>query len=275
MGGRAFILSGWGAAAHPHFIGTAAAEAHVMPTRVTLSNRFMRASLLALAILSFAASRGSAQLFPPLPHPADSVIGTSAGRIWVLDPDRATFHIIVEDSGATQLDAISRARTHVPAVVAQLRRVSRTVTEAPPVMVHVGERPTYNAQDPSQHPIPYIARTMIRVNALPTDSLPRLFEAVAAAGATVSTITFFSTKADSVRKARLPELVAIAQQEAEAIAGALGGRLGALIDIHTTGGVGYEVHTTIALDSRHGGSVSLPQTNVPSSVSVRYRLIRP
>jgi len=229
----------------------------------------MRHLILQFLMLAGLGSHVDAQV------PSDSVLSAAAHRIWILTPDRATFFVVVDDTGSTEVEAITKLETRVPRLRTEISRFAPAVVAEPPVLMHVGPRPTSNPHDPRQLPIPFIARTMIRVNASRTDSLPRLFTAIYGAGATVASITFFSSVADSVRKARLPELIAIARGEAEVTAKALGGQLGALMEVVTTGGVGYEAPTTLTLDSRWGGSVPIPQMNVPSGVTLKYRLARP
>lgn len=199
----------------------------------------------------------------------DSIISASAHRTWTLPPDRAVVHVSVADSGATAAQAITKLQAHVPDVVAALSRLR--VRLEPPVMLTTTQERDYNAR--AGTPLPYIARSSIKAHVESLDSLPHFFSAVFEAGASIGSITFQSSSADSIRQARLPIVIAAAKAEAATIALAFGGRLGALIDVSVTGGAGHVRSPTISTSSMQFVGIAAPQVEAPSGVTVRYQLL--
>jgi len=204
----------------------------------------------------------------------DSIITASANRMVVLAPDRANFYVVVNGYGSSAPTAIVNLDTNVARAAGALSRLGTTVSTERPITLAVGEAPrTSNPYGPDAPPTPYVARAVIRTHVVGVDRLARVFAAVLAAGATsVSSLSFESTAADSARRAQLPSLLTRARGEAEAIAQALGGHLGALVDVTITGGGGYSMSNNLILDARFGSPTTVPETSVPSGVTVRYRL---
>lgn len=98
---------------------------------------------------------------------------------------------------------------------------------------------------------------------------------VSAGASGVWTITFKSTVADSVRRARMTEVLAVARADAQALATALDGRLGGLVDVSsTTGNIGFAGPAMLNFETRVMPATQVPEVMINTSVNVRFRLIR-
>ena len=72
----------------------------------------------------------------------------------------------------------------------------------------------------------------------------------------------------------MSEALTTAKADAESMAQALGGRLGALVDASSTSSPVFTQPTTFNFDNRFGSQSSAPEVNITVSVTMRYRLIR-
>lgn len=197
---------------------------------------------------------------------ADSIITTSARAEWHLVPDRVTFYVMIDATGVTGSDAIAKSGSRallVRQAVAGLRLPVRVVAEEPIFMAVI------TMPERSATPTSFVARFAMRVHVQGVDSLAKVFAAAFDAGGTVSTISYESWSADSVRHAALPGLIATAKGDAEAIARSLGGRLGPLVEVHV-------LTDPIHRDYRHSEDrpKPKPEVSVPLGVTLRYRLVR-
>jgi uncharacterized protein YggE len=203
----------------------------------------------------------------------DSMIVASAHRTWRLAPDRATLYIAVTGAGETAAEAVAAAQAEAGQMMQLLSQPRLKIVAEPPMMVTTGRERDMNARPGT--PVPLTARSVIRVHAEHVESLPELLATVIDAGATLSSIRFESSTADSIRQARLPVVVAAAQSEAAAIAQALGGRLGSLIEVTVFGGPGSGYTFPVTLSSgSFGEGMTVPEINIASNVTVRYQLLR-
>jgi uncharacterized protein YggE len=234
-----------------------------MPTDATIIRRSsrkhaVRCALLAQSLLSTAAGA-------QVTH--DSTIMASAHDTWRLPPDRATFYVVVDDTGQTGTEAMARVEARVSRVMQRLsplKRPLRLTTERPR-LIAVG----------TNYRKSFVARTVIKTRLGRVDSLSQVFAAVLEAGGRITTISFELEAADSVRLAGLPGLIAAATANAEKIAESLGGRLGVLIEVETRSGDGSVTVMRDGFDTGFERASPNPEVTVFGSVSVRYRLVPP
>jgi uncharacterized protein YggE len=84
----------------------------------------------------------------------------------------------------------------------------------------------------------YVVRNIVQAEVRRIDQVGSLIDAALAAGANVvSSLRFYSSRADEARRLALGDAVAKAQADAAAIARAAGGTLGTLLEISTSGPV--------------------------------------
>jgi hypothetical protein len=227
----------------------------------------MRFALLVAAVLPVAVQAQTIR---------DSTISVSATKTARIAPDRASMYVLVEGSAETPVDAITRVETKLKTVADALKGVASRVEVDRSMTFSVGPAPQPNMYPAPVVPPSNVSRAVLRVNVASIDQLARVTATVLGAGASsIANVTFESSVADSVRRARMTEALAVARADAQTLAAALEGKLGPLVDVSTTApNVGFQGPTAIAFDGRYMGPSQIPEVVIMSSVTVRYRLIR-
>jgi uncharacterized protein YggE len=207
--------------------------------------------------------------------PRDSIVTATASRTTRVAADRATFYVVVEGTAETAPDAVARVLTKLKAVSDALAGFGNRVEADRPIAYTVGATPAPNGYPGNLSPPSNIARSLIRVRVSRVDQLANVIGAALAAGAANgSSVSFESSVADSVRRAQISEALAVARSDAEAMAAALNGRLGAFVDVSTSGQQGFPQTNVLNLDNRFGQQPFAPEVTVTANVTVRYRLVR-
>ena len=228
----------------------------------------MRLRLLAIALVPFAAHAQVAR---------DSIISASSSRTSRLTPDRASFFVVVEGTAETAVDAVARVESKLKGVTDALRGFNSRIDIDRPIAYNVGPTPPPNGFPSNTGPATNLARSLIHVTTSRTDQISGLIAAALGAGAANTTpLTFESSAADSVRRTRIAEVLASVRGDAEALAQALGGRLGSVVDVSTNaGGPSFNPLSYLVFDTRFGaGQATAPEVVITTSVSIRYHLIR-
>lgn len=238
--------------------------------------------LAAAAVLSAVTAPGahaqSARLDTSAGEPRVVVTVTRATRVV---PERTSFLAIIEATSESPTEAVQRAQRKVEAVIDAARPFAGRGPA--PVAVPYGVSPAANINGfpGSTAQTPYVARYAVRLPTVAVGDAPRLGAAVIAAGASATTPPSFEavTGSDSVRRSQFADAVAQARRDAEALAAALGGRLGAPVEVTTnagqnTGRVGNEFIYFARVGFENGPS-QFPEVPVTTTVTVRYRLELP
>ncbi|MHB1312533.1 MAG: SIMPL domain-containing protein [Gemmatimonadaceae bacterium] len=216
----------------------------------------------------------------PLPLAAqvvsrDSVITVSASRTARVAPDRATLYVIIEGTAETPTAAVARADSKVKAVTEALRMPDARVEAERPIAYSVGPTQAPIGYPSTSAPTTHVARIVIRAGVGRPDRLASVIAAVLEAGASnTSPAVFESATTDSVRRARVGETLAAAKLDAESLAKSLGGHLGALVDVSTSGGGAFVAPSAFSFDGRFGQQALAPEVTITTTVTVRYRLLR-
>lgn len=232
----------------------------------------MRTDSLALALCGILAATNLIGAQVPI---RDSIITVSSQRTTRIAPDRVSFFIVVEGSAETAPDAVARVETKLRPVLAGLKGLGSMVEMSSPVAYSVGSASPPVGYPVAGGPLSQLARSVIRVQSSHPDQLTKVIATAIAAGASSATgMTFESTLADSIRRARIAEALTAAREEAEAIARAVGGRLGPLVEV-TTGGSPGPIFgpSQFNLDNRFGSQGNAPEVTISSTVTVRYHLV--
>jgi uncharacterized protein YggE len=235
----------------------------------------MRNSMVAvLAILPALAQGQSARMDASDPEPRIVVTATRTTRI---APDRFVLYVTVEGSGETPAEAAKRGAQKLQAVTAALQPFSgrEAIVSVP---YGVSPAPNINGFPGSSAQTSYLARYVLRVQPGRVDQITPLAVAAIAAGASsASPPTFEATGADSARRQRYGEALTQARRDAEALAAALGGRLGAVIEVSsnniTPGFSSSNGYISFMSGYEFRGPVPPPDVVVSATVTVRYRFI--
>jgi uncharacterized protein YggE len=103
------------------------------------------------------------------------------------------------------------------------------------VNYNVNPEMQYNQTTGTSRVVGYVVSNQVRAEVRRIEDVGKIIDAALAKGANeVSSLQFTSSKADSVRRVALAEAVANARSDAEALARAAGGSLGALIEVSSS-----------------------------------------
>lgn len=219
-----------------------------------------------VALLALAAAFGSsayasldAQVAPP---PAE-IITTGAASV-SLPADR----VIVRLAVATRAPSASAASAPNGPAVARVQAALRSIGlgEEAVRVTSFGVAPVVNYQDANRI-TEYEARTQLEVTLRDIAALGRLMDSALAAGTnTIGALTFESDSVPVARRRALSDALASARNDAEALAAAAGGRLGALRLVTTTPEAGAS--SAFAVGRVEGAPLQAP---APTSVALVLR----
>jgi uncharacterized protein YggE len=235
----------------------------------------MRNDLVAVLMMLPAIAFGqSARLESADPEPR---IVSTATRTTRIAPDRVTLYLMIEGSGESPAEASQRASQKLQAVTGAVQQFAsgRDAISTVPYGVSPAASPPGYPGSSSQ--TSFLARYVIRVQPSRVDQTTSLAAAAIAAGASASSPPLFeATSADSVRRLRYAEALSQARRDAESIAAALGGHLGAVIEVASTAGfnqAGNPGYVSFMNRYEFAGPVQPPEVLVSATVTVRYRFI--
>lgn len=164
--------------------------------------------------------------------PDVETVGTAQRRI---PPDRATVMLFVESKAASAATAAAANARAVQGVLDTLR-AARLDSAVATASYNVG--PNYEPNPVRGEPqrSGYVARTVLRVQLTRIDQVGRVIDVALGKGASgVESVWFESSRAEEARRAALADAADAARRDAEALARALGGSLGALLHTSTAG----------------------------------------
>ena len=192
-----------------------------------------KSSMLGGVIFSFLAAasvvRGQAI---PSTATGPQIVVTGTGEATVT-PDRATIFLGVQTRAATAAGAGSENARRLKLVLDTLRAIGLSSEQLTTVNYNVSPEMQFspNGQTPPKV-VGYVVTNSVRAELRRLDDVARVIDAALSKGANeVSSLQFYSSKADSARRAALASAVADARSDAEALARAAGGSLGPLIEL--------------------------------------------
>ena len=189
--------------------------------------------LICAAIMTANSANLLAQTVPAAPVPQ---ISTSANGEARVQPDRATIMFAVETRAQTAAKAGADNAKRQKAVIDSLRKQGISEGQISTTGYSVAPEMRYDGKQPQV--VGYVARNTVRAEVAKIDQVGALIDAALGAGANVvSSLRFYSSKADEARKIALADAVAKARSDAEAMARAAGGALGTLLELSTSGAV--------------------------------------
>jgi uncharacterized protein len=234
--------------------------------------------VLATLALSSTAATGPALRAQASGSPSPTVqsqILTSGRAEARIAPDRATITVGVESRGATAAAAGADNARRQRAILDTLRSLGLTSdllsTEnyavSPEMQYPQGGQPRVTG---------YTVSNTVRVEVHRLEDVPRIIDASLAKGANqIASLQFYSSKADSVRRVALARAVANARADAEVLARAAGGSLGALLELSTEPNEVRPVAVPIAM-ARMSASAPTPiepgEATISAYVSARWAL---
>jgi len=150
-----------------------------------------------------------------------------------LDPDRATVSIAVDTQGMTSAEAAADNAHRMTAVTRALLDAGAQRADLTTANYSVQPQWQYTPNAPPKR-IGYQAQNTLRVSVRALAQLGPWIDRALGAGATrVENIDFESSQMDAARRKALAQAVANARADAQTLAEAAGGHLGALLDLST------------------------------------------
>lgn len=189
--------------------------------------------LLAAAGILIAAPVGGAQQAPPPLSAVPSVSVTGEGEAKAT-PDRAMITIGVQSRASTAAEAAAENARKQRAVLDTLRALGFTQQQLTTSNYSVYPEMQHEPVNSQPRVIGYVVSNTVRVDVRRLDQAGRVIDAALAKGAnTVHGLNFYLADPAPVRRAAIVDAVARARADAEALAGAAGGSLGALLELST------------------------------------------
>jgi len=193
-------------------------------------------SFAILGLLAFAACAARGQANPQIPTTSSvpSIVASGESQRGVA-PDQVTIILGVLTRSRTPLAAAGENAERMNRVMAALRQLGLTDQEVTTSHYSVHSEIWRNENDTV-----HVATNSVRVQTRKLDLLARVIESALSAGATnVSSLEFGLEDRSGPTRAALADAVREARLQAEAMAAAAGGRLGALEEL-TTQPTGYQ-----------------------------------
>ena len=206
--------------------------------------------------------------------PEIETVGSGERRV---APDRATVTLIVE----TRAPSAAVAASNNARAVAAVRDTLRTLgLESATSMASYNVGPNYDAPGPDRRPerLGYVARSVVRVRLTQIDQVGRVIDAGLARGSTgVEGVLFEASTAEEARRAAMADAARAAQRDADALARSLGGTVGALLGVSTTGSMDprrMNVNLRGAIGYAGGGTEVTPgEIVIAAGVVTRWRFV--
>jgi len=191
-----------------------------------------RTGVFSVALLSFLSLPSLAQGVGP--RPVEPVITASSTGEAQLTPDRAAVYIGVQTRASTAnaaaRDNAQRQRAIIDAIVALGIPRDQISTEN----YTVAPDSRYDQQTQRTTVTGYVVSNVVRVEVRRIEQVGTVLDTALAKGANqINSLDFFSSSTDSARHQALAQAVVRARSDAEAMARAAGGTLGALVELGT------------------------------------------
>jgi uncharacterized protein YggE len=224
--------------------------------------------LLAVAMLF--AGRARAQAVGA-PAPAQ-IVTTGNGEVR-LTPDRATILVGVQSRAATAAAASSDNARRQRAILDTLKVLGLASDQLSTMNYNVAPDIQYSPNNQPPRVTGYTVTNTVRADVKRLEDVARIIDAALAKGANeISGLQFYSSKADSARRAAMELAVANARADAETLAKAAGGALGPLLELSTSFSVRpmQEVFGAAPMAARVSTPIEPGQQSVTASVSARW-----
>jgi uncharacterized protein YggE len=213
----------------------------------------------------------SAQM-PSMSQPPQ-IVTTGVGEASAV-PDRATLYIAVQTRASSVGPASTENARRVRAVMDTLHSAGITTDQLETANYNVSPEMLYPANQPPR-PSGYTVTNSILVRLRRIEDVGRVIDAALGKGANeISSLQFSSSKADSVRSVALAAAVVDARAQAEAMARAAGGSLGALLELNTSSVPVRPMPLMQSLAMRAGPTPITPgQQTVSATVTGRWTFV--
>lgn len=205
-------------------------------------------------------------------------IVTSGTATIEIAPDRATISLAVETRAGTAVEAGSSNARIQTAVLDTLRKMGIPSERIRTQRVNVNPEYQHNREGGSPTVVGYQARNSIVVELHDLTTIGTVIDAGLTKGATsISGPNFSASNVDTARREALAQAVQSARADAEAMATAAGGRLGALVELSNSPNTSVPMYDSPIMMRAQAVSESTPievgVLRVTVAVFVRYAFV--
>lgn len=200
---------------------------------LSLSSVAIAAAVACAPVMAQQPAPGSAPMAMPQMTPVPMIVASGQGETKIT-PDRARLEVSVQTRAATAADAGTQNARKQQTVLDALRKVGFTSEQLSTVNYNLFPEMQYDKNGQSPKVIAYNATNTVRIEIRDVGMIGKAIDASLEAGANmISSLAFYSSNTDSARRTALASAVARARSDADAMAAAAGGSVGALIEIST------------------------------------------
>jgi uncharacterized protein YggE len=239
---------------------------------VTMNRRVRAVALLVVAVAAPAAVRAQA----PVPGPTPRVVVSGTGEARV-SPDRATIFVGVQSRATTAAAAGTDNARRQKAILDTLKALGLSSDQLSTMNYNVSPEMNYNQTIGAAPKVTgYVVTNTVRADVRRIEDVGKLIDAVLGKGANeISSLQFFSSKADSARRSAMAEAVKNARADAESLARASGGSLGGVIEISTTSSPvrPFAEMAMAKVAAAPQTPIEPGQQTISATVTVTYRLV--
>lgn len=188
---------------------------------------------LSFGLLIGVSGDASAQV-PAISAAPPQVVTTGEGEAR-LTPDRATLFLGVQTRATTAAAAAAENARRQRAILDTLRALGLGPDQISTINYNVSPEIQYDRPATTPRVVAYTVNNTVRAEIRRLDDIARIIDAALAKSANqVSGLEFYASNADDARRIAIAAAVAKARGDADAIARAAGGSIGALLELSTT-----------------------------------------
>jgi uncharacterized protein YggE len=193
--------------------------------------------LVAFAALMIAPlASGAAQAAAPVITVAPPVLSTSGQGEAKVTPDRASVLVNVQTRGVTAAVAANENAQKTKAVLDALTKLGLSRDQLATEGYTVYPEMQYGKDGQSPKVVAYVVTNTVRAETKRPEQAGSIVDAAISAGANmINSLSFYASSIDEARRQAIGAAVASARADAEAMARAAGGTLGALLELSTGG----------------------------------------
>lgn len=204
------------------------------------------------------------------PMPVTPVLSTSAQGEAKVIPDRASVVVNVQTRATTATAAGSQNAARTRAVLDALGRLGLERDQLATEGYNLSPEMQYERDGGRPRVVGYVATNTVRAETRRPEQAGAIIDAALGAGANlINSLTFYASSIDAARRQAIAAAVASAQSDADAMARAAGGTLGALIELSTNGPSAppRPMYAMDAMRAQAAESVPTPVNPAPQTVT--------
>jgi len=198
-------------------------------SKLIRTRRFAALVALVLAPVTSSRAQGASVVAGP-------VLSTSGQGEAKVAPDRASVLVNVQARGVTAAVAASENAQKTQTVLDALGKLGLSRDQLSTEGYTVYPEVRYDKDGASPHVVAYVVTNTIRAETKRPEQAGTIVDAAIGAGANmINSLSFYASSIDEARRQAIGAAVASARADAEAMARAAGGSLGALLELSTGG----------------------------------------